>query len=114
MAIEKMETDIKVKSDTQHMDDHGKHLDDSEQRQLALEGEALEALEKTYGIWQSVKASKLCLLYSMSFHDYRLPQEILLTRIQCWQPTRVLLSMYVEFQIHPLSFNILILAKHPD
>lgn len=39
-------------------------LDSREQRQLALQGEALEALEKTYGIWQSVKLHKTALVYS--------------------------------------------------
>ena len=33
--------------------------------QLAREGEALEVLEKAYGIWQSVKVHKMALVYSM-------------------------------------------------
>jgi hypothetical protein len=32
--------------------------------QLAREGEALEVLEKGYGIWQSVKMHKTALVYS--------------------------------------------------
>lgn len=43
---------------------HVEHSDQSAQEQLALQGEALEALEKTYGIWQSVKANKVSLLFS--------------------------------------------------
>jgi hypothetical protein len=43
---------------------HTVELDSREQRQLALQGEALEALEKTYGIWQSVKLHKTALVYS--------------------------------------------------
>lgn len=39
-------------------------LDSVAQRELALQGEALEALEKTYGIWQSVKLHKTALVYS--------------------------------------------------
>jgi hypothetical protein len=33
--------------------------------QLAREGEALEVLEKGYGIWQSMKMHKMALAYSM-------------------------------------------------
>jgi hypothetical protein len=40
-------------------------LDTVAQRQVALQGEALEALEKTYGIWQSVKLHKTALAYSL-------------------------------------------------
>jgi len=36
-----------------------------DQWQLEVQGEALEAVEKTYGIWQSVKLSKHALVYSM-------------------------------------------------
>jgi hypothetical protein len=36
-----------------------------DRRQLEVQGEALEAVEKTYGIWQSVKLSKHALVYSM-------------------------------------------------
>jgi hypothetical protein len=33
--------------------------------QLEREGEALEVLEKAYGIWQSMKMHKMALAYSM-------------------------------------------------
>lgn len=36
------------------------------QRQLEVQGEALETVEKTYGIWQSVRLHKKALVYSMS------------------------------------------------
>lgn len=49
-----------IQSEAQHME----HFDESAQEQLVLQGEALEALEKTHGIWQSVKANKASLLFS--------------------------------------------------
>lgn len=36
-----------------------------DRRQLEVQGEALEAVEKTYGIWKSVKLNKHALVYSM-------------------------------------------------
>ena len=35
--------------------------------QLTLQGEAIEALEKTYGIWQSIINNKAALAYSMTY-----------------------------------------------
>ncbi|PMD44964.1 MFS general substrate transporter [Hyaloscypha variabilis F] len=37
-----------------------------DRRQLEVQGEALEAVEKTYGIWQSVKLSKHALVYMVA------------------------------------------------
>lgn len=50
---------------TQSKAQHMEYPDQSEQKQLVLQGEALEALEKTYGIWQSMKENRFSLLYSM-------------------------------------------------
>jgi hypothetical protein len=36
-----------------------------DRRQLKVQGEALETVEKTYGIWKSVKLNKHALVYSM-------------------------------------------------
>jgi hypothetical protein len=36
-----------------------------DRRQLEFQGEALEAVERTYGIWKSVKLNKHALVYSM-------------------------------------------------
>jgi hypothetical protein len=36
-----------------------------DRRQLEVQGEALEAAKKTYGIWKSVKLNKHALVYSM-------------------------------------------------
>lgn len=33
---------------------------------LAKQGEELEVLEKSYGIWQSIKLNKMAMLYGMS------------------------------------------------
>ena len=37
-----------------------------DRRQLEVQGEALEAVKKTYGIWKSVKLNKHALVYSAS------------------------------------------------
>jgi hypothetical protein len=39
-------------------------LEPVDRRQLEVQGEALEAVEKTYGIWQSLKLNKAALVYS--------------------------------------------------
>jgi hypothetical protein len=44
---------------------HMETSNESTNVQLAREGEALEMLEKVYGIWQSMKMHKMALAYSM-------------------------------------------------
>ena len=38
---------------------------DSGWQQLSFQGKALEELEKTYGIWRSVKLHRIALVYSI-------------------------------------------------
>jgi hypothetical protein len=44
---------------------HTEKLDSVNQRQLEVRGEALQVVERTYGIWQSLKMNKTALLYSI-------------------------------------------------
>lgn len=50
----------KLKLDVHHME----LAIASSQEELARQGEELEALEKTYGVWVSCKQNKLALVYS--------------------------------------------------
>jgi len=50
-----------------------------DRRQLEVQGEALEAVEKTYGIWQSVKLSKHALVYSMQMSYCTRPSAYIIT-----------------------------------
>jgi hypothetical protein len=57
-----------VVKDLKHIEFQGAmHMEISNEStniQLAREGEVLEAREKAYGIWQSVKVHKMALVYS--------------------------------------------------
>jgi hypothetical protein len=45
---------------------HAEKAKSVDRRQLEAQGEALEAVENTYGIWKSVKLNKHALVYSMT------------------------------------------------
>lgn len=45
---------------------HMEKLESVNQRQLEVQGEALEVVERTYGIWQSLKMNKTALLYMLA------------------------------------------------
>jgi hypothetical protein len=48
---------------------HTEKLESVNQRQLEVQGEALQVVEKSYGIWQSLKMNKTALLYSTQSHS---------------------------------------------
>lgn len=79
------------------------------QEQLARQGEALEALEKTYGIWQSFKRNKRVVVYSIALDQLCSGHQ--LTSLQHWPPTHVLqfmamiqLPIRLPWLFHPLIF----------
>ena len=57
-----------------------------DRRQLKVQGEALEVVEKAYGIWKSVKLNKHALVYSMQDSSFtRAPTDnnLVLTAYLC-------------------------------